>query len=861
MTRLPQVLRNVRGRRPDRARRRRGVLEPGPRRSTPSSATRPGARAPVGHRAGRAGDGRGDRPTTTRPTVAAAPGRTWSSTRRAGDRRRRRPKFAHRCAESSAWCAAGRRESRCPTSPPLARRGRRGARRRSTATDGLTRASARRPRRGSSASTPTLRGAPGVHALLADPSAARRASRTGVDRARRRARPRSRPSSTPGRAASSAVEIEARQRGAACMQGRGVGARARPARHRPRRRRPRRATRGRTPARSTRTTRSRSRSSALDRLEVRGRDSAGLHVSCTSHGLDLDDARRSPRARAARRRPAVPLRLGARVADGTLSFVYKTAAEIGELGDNTARLRAAIRGDDAAAPRRCVGRRADRRGARPHALGERRHHLRGQRAPAEPGGARVAAGARTWSARSTATSTTTPTSRRSKACTPARDHHRRQGDPRARVAPHSDATGASTTARRGVPLARSRRSRARSRSARRPRRDPERAPARRCAAAARRSTSGSPTTRSSSRASRTASVEESDRYLRLDGETPADADRASATQGQVVVLDAAHAGRSRASRAPSYDGTRAPGRRPTSSQTPRSRHATSTAVTFPHFLLKEISEAPASFRKTLRGRIVERDGVLDVRARRRDAARRPRARCATGAITPRARDRAGHRARSRGRASRAIAARRVGGRRCTIEAMTATELSGFELDDDMRDTLVVAISQTGTTTDTNRTVDLARARGASVVAIVNRRQSDLVDKSDGVLYTSDGRDVEMAVPSTKAFYAQVAAGYLLALALAAELGDRRRRRDAQRARSRAAGAARRDARGARRSAKRSRRSRSATCRRAGTGRWSATASTTSRPTSCASSSRSSVTSRSRATSPRTRSTSTSRPSR
>ena len=58
-----------------------------------------------------------------------------------------------------------------------------------------------------------------------------------------------------------------------------------------------------------------------------------------------------------------------------------------------------------------------------------------------------------------------------------------------------------------------------------------------------------------------------------------------------------------------------------------------------------------------------------------------------------------------------------------------------------------------------------------MVAIVNRRNSDLVDKSDGVLYTSDGRDVEMAVPSTKAFYAQIAAGYLLAIAIADELGS------------------------------------------------------------------------------------------
>ena len=108
-----------------------------------------------------------------------------------------------------------------------------------------------------------------------------------------------------------------------------------------------------------------------------------------------------------------------------------------------------------------------------------------------------------------------------------------------------------------------------------------------------------------------------------------------------------------------------------------------------------------------------------------------------------------------------------------VEAMLATELSGFGLVADMSDTLVVAISQSGTTTDTNTTVDLARARGAAVIAIVNRRNSDLVDRSDGVLYTSDGRDVEMSVASTKAFYAQVAAGFLLADR--ARGGARRRR--------------------------------------------------------------------------------------
>ena len=112
-----------------------------------------------------------------------------------------------------------------------------------------------------------------------------------------------------------------------------------------------------------------------------------------------------------------------------------------------------------------------------------------------------------------------------------------------------------------------------------------------------------------------------------------------------------------------------------------------------------------------------------------------------------------------------------------VRAITATEFSGFGMAHDLSDTLIVAVSQSGTTTDTNRTVDLARGRGATVLAIVNRRNSDLTDKADGVLYTSDGRDVEMSVASTKAFYAQVAAGVLLACAIteAMNAGDARDR--------------------------------------------------------------------------------------
>ena len=90
----------------------------------------------------------------------------------------------------------------------------------------------------------------------------------------------------------------------------------------------------------------------------------------------------------------------------------------------------------------------------------------------------------------------------------------------------------------------------------------------------------------------------------------------------------------------------------------------------------------------------------------------------------------------------------------------------------MADALVVAISQSGTTTDTNRVGGHGRQRGARTLAIVNRRDSDLTFKVDGVMYTSSGRDIEMSVASTKAFYAQIIAGALLGLHFAQLKGRR-----------------------------------------------------------------------------------------
>jgi len=84
--------------------------------------------------------------------------------------------------------------------------------------------------------------------------------------------------------------------------------------------------------------------SALDRLEVRGRDSAGIEIIVSNHGLDLHDS--TVTARLAARTDATFASGAARAVSGNLVFVYKAAFEIGELGDNSAAIRTAIRADD-----------------------------------------------------------------------------------------------------------------------------------------------------------------------------------------------------------------------------------------------------------------------------------------------------------------------------------------------------------------------------------------------------------------------------------------------------------------------------------------------------------------------------------
>jgi len=502
--------------------------------------------------------------------------------------------------------------------------------------------------------------------------------------------------------------------------------------------------------------------SALDRLEVRGRDSAGLHLLVRNPALDLED----PAVAAALRHRGRDRNFGsgsARLVEGALSLVYKTAAEIGELGDNTAVLRAAVTGD------MLLAEALDSDEAVTQVLGHTRWASVG--IISEPNAHPLNSDLSSGSLNSV------------------------NGAPYVVAAVNGDVDNyaellassglrpspAITTDSKVVPALMSRRL-AQGRSP---------TEAFRCTVAACEGsvavaavTAAAPdrlliALRGSGQGLRVGLagdafivssevyglVEETSTYVRMDGEAAH-----SPGRGQIIELDGRRAGDLAGVSRWSYDGTSLP---------VSPREAVTAEITtrdidrgdHPHFLLKEITEAPASFRKTLRGKVVAGDD--------------PRLALSPQIVPERIRsglrDSSISRVIAIGQGTAAVAAAglvdglrsllRDSGLSGTVEAqaLVATEFSAFHLREDMSGTLVIAISQSGTTTDTNRTVDLARARGAAVVAVVNRRNSDLTERADGVLYTSDGRDVEMSVASTKAFYSQVAAGWLLAMLISDEV--------------------------------------------------------------------------------------------
>ena len=79
-------------------------------------------------------------------------------------------------------------------------------------------------------------------------------------------------------------------------------------------------------------------------------------------------------------------------------------------------------------------------------------------------------------------------------------------------------------------------------------------------------------------------------------------------------------------------------------------------------------------------------------------------------------------------------------------------------------TLCAIISQSGETADSLAALRLSRERGMRTLAIVNVVSSSIAREADAVLYTHAGPEISVA--TTKAYAAQLAALYLLAIALA-----------------------------------------------------------------------------------------------
>ena len=416
--------------------------------------------------------------------------------------------------------------------------------------------------------------------------------------------------------------------------------------------------------------------SAIDRLEVRGRDSAGLHVLVRDHGLDVD----SPAvAGLLRGRASDPLfRSGTvRVVDGCLSFVYKAAAEIGELGDNTRALRDALRADDllrlaVASDRAVAVVLGHTRWASVGIISQPNAHPVDS---AEEGDGDVPfvvaslngdvdnfADLKALDGLHIAPEITTD----------------------AKVIPTlvarrvAEGADLATAFRNTVASFEGSVAIAASASA-----EPDKL------LLALRGSGQALYVGMADGAYIVASepygvIELTPRYLRLDGETPANPDNPTASRGQIVVLDGARAGTLEGIERLAYDGTRLPvadgdiaGAQITTRDIDRGE--------FPHFLLKEITESPASFRKTLRGKLVDRDGGLAVSLGPDTLPDDVRAGLRSGAID---------RVLVIGQGTAAVAGQALaaGLSRFTtetdlrVDALPATELSGFGLRSSMADT-------------------------------------------------------------------------------------------------------------------------------------------------------------------------------
>ncbi|MFN0169339.1 MAG: SIS domain-containing protein [Bryobacteraceae bacterium] len=101
----------------------------------------------------------------------------------------------------------------------------------------------------------------------------------------------------------------------------------------------------------------------------------------------------------------------------------------------------------------------------------------------------------------------------------------------------------------------------------------------------------------------------------------------------------------------------------------------------------------------------------------------------------------------------------------SLAAPSIHTLYGSRLD--YRDALVIGISQSGESTDTNLVVERARAQGAITIGVTNESGSTLAKLAEHLFFVRAGK--ERSVAATKTYTGQVLLMYLLAYALGARI--------------------------------------------------------------------------------------------
>jgi len=178
---------------------------------------------------------------------------------------------------------------------------------------------------------------------------------------------------------------------------------------------------------------------------------------------------------------------------------------------------------------------------------------------------------------------------------------------------------------------------------------------------------------------------------------------------------------------------------------------------YPHFMLKEIYEQPRSIRDSMRGRLVAKEGkvnlggIKDYEQKMINAKRIIFVACGTS----------WHAGLVGEYLFEDLA-------RIPVEVEYASE---FRYRNPIigEDDVVIAISQSGETADTLAAIELAKSKGATIIAICNVVGSTIPRTSHAGSYTHAGP--EIGVASTKAFTAQITVLTLMALRIARKKGS------------------------------------------------------------------------------------------